>query len=108
MKTPDKCSQSLPAVSYTHLDVYKRQALPATAGSATEAAVTEVQNASVPMAEAGRSMMQSAADGATEAASMLETAAGSAVDSAAAKAQEKTAQFSTIGSQMVQGMARCV
>lgn len=83
-------------------------ALPATAGSATEAAVTEVQNASVPMAEAGRSMMQSAADGATEAASMLETAAGSAVDSAAAKAQEKTAQFSTIGSQMVQGMANGV
>lgn len=82
--------------------------LPTTAGSATEAAVTEVQNASVPMAEAGRSMMQSAADGATEAASMLETAAGSAVDSAAAKAQEKTAQFSTIGSQMVQGMANGV
>lgn len=82
--------------------------LPATAGSATEAAVTEVQNASVPMAEAGRSMMQSAADGATEATSMLETAAGSAVDSAAAKAQEKTAQFSTIGSQMVQGMANGV
>lgn len=82
--------------------------LPTTAGSATEVAVTEVQNASVPMAEAGRSMMQSAADGATETAPMLETAAGSAVDSAAAKAQEKTAQFPAIGSQMVQGMANGV
>lgn len=82
--------------------------LSATASSAAQAAVTEVQNASAPMAEAGQAMTQSAADGAASTASDLAAAAGSAVDSAAAKAQEKTAQFSTIGSQMVQGMVNGV
>lgn len=82
--------------------------LSATASSAAQAAVTEVQNASAPMAEAGQMMMQSAVDGATSASPELATAAGNAVDAAASKANGQTAQFSTIGSQMVQGMVNGV
>lgn len=82
--------------------------LPTVANMAAQSAVTCIQNATVPMAEAGQMMMQSAVDGATSAAPELATAAGNAVDAAASKAKGQTAQCSTIGSQMVQGMVNGV
>ena len=78
--------------------------LPTVANMAAQSAVTGIQNATAPMAEAGQMMMQSAVDGATSAAPELATAAGNAVDAAASKAKGQTAQCSTIGGQMVQGM----
>lgn len=82
--------------------------LPTVANMAAQSAVTGIQNATAPMAEAGQMMMQSAVDGATSAAPELATAAGNAVDAAASKAKGQTAQCSTIGSQMVQGMVNGV
>lgn len=82
--------------------------LPTVANMAAQSAVTGIQNATAPMAEAGQMMMQSAVDGATSAAPELATAAGNAVDAAASKANGQTAQCSTIGSQMVQGMVNGV
>lgn len=82
--------------------------LPTVANMAAQSAVTGIQNATAPMAEAGQMMMQSAVDGATSAAPELATAAGNAVDAAASKAKGQTAQCSIIGSQMVQGMVNGV
>lgn len=82
--------------------------LPTVANMAAQSAVTGIQNATAPMAEAGQMMMQSAVDGATSAAPELATAAGNAVDAAASKAKGQTAQCSTIGGQMVQGMVNGV
>lgn len=82
--------------------------LPTVANMAAQSAITGIQNATAPMAEAGQMMMQSAVDGATSAAPELATAAGNAVDAAASKAKGQTAQCSTIGSQMVQGMVNGV
>ena len=82
--------------------------LPTVANMAAQSAVTGIQNATAPMAEAGQMMMQSAVDGATSASPELATAAGNAVDAAASKANGQTAQCSTIGSQMVQGMVNGV
>lgn len=82
--------------------------LPTVANMAAQSAVTGIQNATAPMAEAGQMMMQSAVDGATSAAPELAIAAGNAVDAAASKANGQTAQCSTIGSQMVQGMVNGV
>lgn len=82
--------------------------LSTTASNAAQSAVTEVQNASIPMAEAGQAMIQGAVEGASAASPELSVSTGAAVDSAASQAQAKTSQFSTIGGQMVQGMANGV